>query len=151
MGSLEDPGDHHTQPASARHGAPSAGRSGSRSGKPKLVVLSTFPVFPMRGGGQVRCSFLYSALAPRFEVGIVSIARPGDLGMTRELAPGVREITVSKAPDHEAAEHALEQRAGTAVTDVAASMFVSRNPPYLDAVAREARGAAAVLLRTHFC
>jgi glycosyltransferase involved in cell wall biosynthesis len=147
---LGDPGHHHTQTASARREAPSAGRSGYRSGKPKLVVLSTFPVFPMRGGGQVRCSFLYSALAPRFDVGIVSIARPGDVGMTRELAPGVREITVSKAPDHEAAEHALEQRAGTAVTDVAASMFVSRNPPYLDVVAKEARGAAAVLLAHPF-
>jgi glycosyltransferase involved in cell wall biosynthesis len=126
-------------------------RGGHRSGgKPRLVVLSTFPVFPMRGGGQVRCSFLYSALAPWFDVTIVSIGRASDASMTRELAPGVRETTVPKSAEHEAAERALEEQAGTAVTDIAASMFIGRNPPYLDALRSEAQGATAILLAHPF-
>jgi glycosyltransferase involved in cell wall biosynthesis len=113
--------------------------------RPRLVVALTFPVFPARGGGQVRVLNLYGELARWFEIDLVCLASADAERGTRELAPGLREHTIPKTPEHADAELALEREAGTVLTDVAMIPLHALTPAYGQAIGRLAAGARAVV------
>lgn len=113
---------------------------------PKLVVATTFPIFPARGGGQTRVLGLYGALARRgVEVEVVALVGRTDRAGTRELAPGLREVRVPKSAALDGAEWELQKRAGVPVTDLALGLHPQLAPAYGEALATAARGAAAVV------
>jgi glycosyltransferase involved in cell wall biosynthesis len=120
------------------------------SRRPRLVVPSTFPVHPRRGGGQVRCYCLYGAMTPWFDVQIVSLGSPDDAAADYKLGDAARETVVPKGHEHQSAEVTLTARVGTPTTDVAASLFIDRSPNYLDALKEASRRADAVLLAHPF-
>jgi hypothetical protein len=111
--------------------------------RPRLVVALTFPVFPARGGGQVRVLHLYRELARWFEIDLVCLAAADAEATTRTLAPGLREHTVPKTARHAAAELELEREAGTVVTDVAMVRLHGLTPSYGETIGRLAAGARA--------
>ena len=115
--------------------------------RPKLLVATSFPVFPPRGGGQARVFGLYTALAARgVDVEIVSLVSFGERGGIAEITPGVREWRVPMTAEHHRAEYMLHVRAGVPVRDLCLTLHGDLTPAYgeaLAAVAEKAVGAVA--------
>lgn len=112
----------------------------------RIVVATSFPVSPARGGGQMRVLGLYGALARLgVEVDVVALVDRHEPRRTRELAPGLRETRVPKTAAHNAAEARLVERAGLPMTDIGLALHHELTPGYGDAVAALADGAAAVV------
>ncbi|MDQ1446658.1 MAG: hypothetical protein QOI20_3122, partial [Acidimicrobiaceae bacterium] len=140
---------------SAEPGAPAGalavGRVQRRTRRARrLVVVSTFPIHPRMGGGQLRCFHLYRHLASRFDVEAVCLGGPQDVQQEIELAPGYVETVVPKSAEHEAAERAIHAEAGLPVTDIVASMHIDKTPAYLEALHKASLGADAVILADPF-
>ncbi len=106
----------------------------------KIVVASTYPVYPPRGGGQNRIFYLYRALARHMDVELVCLTCQGD-GGRREIAPGIWETRVPKTPRHGQKEHKIEQRCGIPVTDMAMLLLAHETPQFLAAVMAAAKDA----------
>lgn len=123
-------------------GAPRAASAGRGR---KLVLVSTFPIFPPRHGGQSRTFHLFRALGPEFETTIVSLCPHGEPPLDAEIAPGVREVRIPKSAEHEQRERKLFAEVGTPITDVALPELHRFTPELREAVRREARGACAVV------
>lgn len=128
--------------------APAA--AAARPPKPKLVVLSTFRVYPPLGGGQLRCFHLCGAMTERFDVEIVSLAPHGTPPTSLDLAPGFTETVAPKSLLHEQQEHALHAAAGFPVTDIAASALIAESPAYLTALRNALRGSVGAVLAHPF-
>ena len=111
----------------------------------RLVVATTFPIFPALGGGQSRVFNLYRELARAFPVDVVCLTwdeRPGD----RLVAPGLREIRVPMSPEHRRADHAVRARlGGLSVTDVLMPELLHLTPAYAAALAAACADASAAV------
>jgi glycosyltransferase involved in cell wall biosynthesis len=121
--------------------APAAAASPRR----KLVVATTFAIYPPRHGGQSRVFHLYRALAPEFETTIVSVCPAEEPPFDEEIAPGLREVRVPMTREHQKREHAMQAKVGTPVTDVCMPRLHELTPAIRETLEREARGAAAVI------
>jgi glycosyltransferase involved in cell wall biosynthesis len=109
----------------------------------KLVVTTTFPIWPPRFGGQSRVFHLYRELAREFEIVIVALA---DSSLTRaetQMAPGLREVRIPKSKQHSAREAAIGALFEMPVSDIVAPELYHLTPDYVDALAREAQDATA--------
>ncbi len=114
--------------------------------RPRLLVATSFPVHPPRGGGQQRVVGLYSALARLgVDVEIVSLAAFEDRGGVVESAPGIRERRVPMTAEHHRAEYALHMRAGVPVRDLVLALHGDLTPAYGEALAAVGEGAAAAV------
>jgi glycosyltransferase involved in cell wall biosynthesis len=111
----------------------------------RLVLVSTFGIYPPRHGGQSRIYNLYSKLQPEYETTIISFGEAGSESSTREIAPGLREVRVAKSREHEALEQEIAREVGTPVTDVVMPELHRHSPLFGAALAREAEGAHAVI------
>lgn len=136
-------------------GASGVGSAGRRVNRPaprarRIVVVSTFPIHPRQGGGQLRSFYLYRALADRYDVEAVSLTGPLDARQEFELAERFYETSVPKSARHEAEEQALGRQVGVPITDIAASLLFRRTPAYLAALRRACAGTDAVLLAHPF-
>jgi glycosyltransferase involved in cell wall biosynthesis len=120
-------------------------RSAARGPRRKLVVASTFSIFPPRHGGQMRTLHLFRAMAPEFETVVVSLGRSDEPPMDTEIAPGVREVRVPMSPEHERRERKVEAEMGTPVTDVVMPELHVLTPRLRETLERESRDACAVV------
>lgn len=120
---------------------------GSR-GLPKLVVLTTFSIFPPRHGGQARVFHLYRQLARWFDITIVSTTQAGHTTREQLIAPGLREIRVSKSRKHQQQELALRRALGVPIEDVAMLGFWQDSPELIDTI-REACADAWRVITCH--
>jgi glycosyltransferase involved in cell wall biosynthesis len=116
-----------------------------RGPRRKLVVASTFPIFPPRHGGQMRTLHLFRAMAPEFETVVVSLGRSSEPPLDAEIAPGVREVRVPMSPEHERRERKVEAEMGTPVTDVVMPELHALTPRLREVLERESRDACAVV------
>lgn len=130
--------------------APLHARRPTRDGKPRLVVVSTFPIWPPRGGGQLRCFHLYGGLTEGFDVDVLSLGAPDAAPGTKELGPGFTETVVPKSAEHQRAEDEITRHAGIPVTDIAASELTPLTPGFGQELARLLRGASGVILAHPF-
>jgi len=112
----------------------------------KVVVLSTYPIEPARGGGQLRCRHLFEPLGADRDVVFMCLAFPGESASRRMVAPGVRQIVVPRSEAHVATEAEVESKAGIPVTDIAAAMFIDKTPAYLEELAAALDGADLAIL-----
>jgi glycosyltransferase involved in cell wall biosynthesis len=114
--------------------------------RPRLLVATSFPVHPPRGGGQQRIAGLYSALARLgVDVEIVSLVGFEERGGRVAIAPGVCEWRVPMTAEHHRAEYALHMRAGVPVRDLALALHPDLTPAYGDALAAAAESAVATV------
>lgn len=121
------------------------------SGRPRIVVTSTFPIWPPRNGGQMRIFHLYSAVARDLDVEIICQAPPSTPPSLRQIAPGVWERVVPRTPAHDAAEMEVTHRVGLPVTDVVAGRLTPVfSPQYVAALRAAAVGAVGVVLADPF-
>jgi glycosyltransferase involved in cell wall biosynthesis len=117
-----------------------------RPGRPKLVVTTTFPLYPPVGGGQLRAFHLYRALAEVYDVEVVSMA-PMDHPASRVVhAPGFVSTVVPKSDAHDRRERDIELRARIPITDIVASALMPLTPEYGEALQRALADADAVVL-----
>jgi glycosyltransferase involved in cell wall biosynthesis len=114
----------------------------------KIVVGSTFGIFPPWGGGQLRIFHLYRQLARGCPVDVIALVAGDERRLRRELAPGLTEIRVPKSTRHVAAEAALEAQAGVPVTDVAFPELHELTPEFAESVAASA-AEGGVLVASH--
>jgi glycosyltransferase involved in cell wall biosynthesis len=118
----------------------------ARSGRPRVVALSTFAVHPRRGGGQLRALQLLAALGRSCDVELLSLVPHGEAVRRVELAPGLAETVVPKSAEHEAREQEIAAEVGLPVTDIVAASLITRTPEYLDRLRAAAAGARAAVL-----
>ncbi len=112
----------------------------------RLMVATSFPVTPVRGGGQARIFHFYQNLAPAYSTEIVTLAPAGTEACTLEIAPGVREIRIPKSAAHEAAECQISSQVEWfPVTDVALPRLLHLTPRYLEALAAASAEADTVV------
>jgi glycosyltransferase involved in cell wall biosynthesis len=116
------------------------------SGRRKLTVATTFPVYPPQGGGQLRVFNLYRQLASRYDIEIVSLGMVDTAPTTTEIAPGLTEIRIPKSLAHETAERDISARMDKiAVTDVVAARLMALTPDYRDVLRTRCRGSVAAI------
>lgn len=129
-----------------RQDAASAADVRGGGSRPRLVVTSTFPVWPPRNGGQLRAYHLYRALGRWYDVHLVAQAPSSLPTANREIAPGLIEHVVPRTRAHEAAEAEITGQVGVPVTDVVAGRTSNLTPRYAATLAGLMEGAAGVLL-----
>lgn len=113
----------------------------------KVVVATTFPVFPPRGGGQSRVFHLYRELAASCDIQIVSLAAARDAPLDGEIAPGVWETRIPKTEEHERREAEISRDVEwVPITDIALLRLYDSTPAYGAALGDAARSSDIVVL-----
>ena len=72
-------------------------RTARRRAREKLVVTTTFPIAPPRGGGQARIFHLYRHVARSMDVDIVSLCNFGEPGFSGTSRPGCASFAFQKS------------------------------------------------------
>lgn len=122
-----------------------ARKPATRGNKRRMVVATTFPIYPPRGGGQARIYHLYRAWSERYDISIVSLGAVGD-ALDQEIAPGLREIRVPKTVEHLRAEERFSAEVGwVPITDIVASRLIDKTPVFMDRLRDACRGADIVV------
>jgi glycosyltransferase involved in cell wall biosynthesis len=111
----------------------------------KITVALTYPVYPPRGGGQLRNYHIYRHLARWFGVDLVTFTGSEFSPFRREIAPSLYEIRIPKSQEHQAKEWEIEAKLGHVCTDVAMLELYHYTPDYLDALHASASHADAVV------
>jgi len=127
-------------------GGPSTRRPAPRPTRPdrRVLVLSTYPAVPTRGGGQVRMAQLYGRLRERFDVTLLTLDDAGGAGGTTEIAPGFTQTVVEKSAAHRDVEDAMDRSVGVPIGDIAAAAAATSTPDLVDRA--RASGADVVVL-----
>jgi glycosyltransferase involved in cell wall biosynthesis len=113
----------------------------------KIVITSTFPVFPPINGGQCRIFYLYGYLARYFDVEIVAVTSAYEPPSHKSIAPGLTETRVPKSKDHEAKESLMAKMAGNIpVTDIAMPELIGLTPAYSDALLKASSKADLIIV-----
>lgn len=96
--------------------------------KKKIVVLSTYPVFPKQHGGQLRIYNLYYNLRDEFDITVISF---NDKGQYHKYdKDGFVEISVPKTQKHQDQEWQIEREVGIPITDIAMEKLSTHTPEY---------------------
>lgn len=111
----------------------------------KITVVSTYGVYPPRGGGQNRIFYLYKELAKTMRVEIVALVHESERYQKCEIAPNLFEIRVPKSPEHAAKEYEMSQKAGIPITDIAMLYLPDATPALIEAFRESAADALAVV------
>jgi len=94
----------------------------------KITVVTTYPIYPPRGGGQNRVFYLYKELAKTMIVDIVCLVHEKEAYKKSEIGPNLFEIRVPKTKEHAEEEHEMEKEAGIPVTDIAMLYLYNKTP-----------------------
>ncbi len=111
----------------------------------KIVVATTFPVYPPQGGGPCRIFHLYREVAKQVEVDLVTLIDHGEPGGKAEVAPGLFEIRVPKSRAHQDAECEMQGLARAPVADIAAIRHYDKTPELVERLAKASKGARAAV------
>ena len=130
-----------THTASAQAANANAPAVITRRAKPLLGVLNTFPIAPVVSGGKLRLHGLYSRVAEQFDVQFINLVSPDAREEVRVLGTGFSERLVPKSRALFEEEMRLQETLGTSVEDLAAAMYPSTAPQWLDAIDTLAREA----------
>ena len=120
-----------------------ATRPGNR---PRLVLLSTYPIHNPRGGGQLRCFHLYRHLTDSFDIDFVTLTDVDSPEWTASAQPGLTETAIPRSRAHHDAEVAASIPAGVPVSDLLGGSLISLTPRYLSILHERLRGADAAVL-----
>ncbi|UQZ91444.1 glycosyltransferase (plasmid) [Deltaproteobacteria bacterium Smac51] len=124
------------------------GRGRKNTDRKKLTVVTTYNVYPPKGGGQSRVYNLYKCLADDYDIEIVSLmAGDPDLPSVITPTPGLTEIRVFKTPNHIEMDRKMKQKAGDVAADDIVAMSVEKyTPKYMKSLAESVEKADAVML-----
>ncbi len=114
----------------------------------KLVVTSTFPIYPPRGGGQARTFHLYKNIAKTIETEIVSFGLPEDSPVSNLISPRLTECRVPKSQRHQEMECNMQESAGTPITDIG-MIYYSKDTPDYGSALKEAIDQSDCVVLSH--
>lgn len=117
-----------------------------RTGKPKVVVLATFSVFPARYGGPLRAWHLYRDLSSRFDVEFLCLGSSWATSGDRQLQPGLIQRVVYRSDDHQREAQKWAAEVGTDVSDIIAGQLSDNSPDFMTQARRSLADADLVLL-----
>ncbi|MCR5719094.1 MAG: glycosyltransferase family 4 protein, partial [Lachnospiraceae bacterium] len=101
------------------------------SDQKKLVVLSTFRIYPPEGGGRSRTFSLYKSLAKRFDVTLVSMDQGDQLRIKRRIAENMVEYTIPRSVKQSEEERDLFRKVDRIpVSDIAVLMYPDMTPDF---------------------
>ena len=133
---LKDAQTPATKPASA---------NASRSSRPRLTVINTFPIMPVVSGGQLRLYGLYRHLASKVDVHFVNLCPPSILRQTRQIAHGLTEECIPKSRQFSRMEDRLQQQLKASVGDLAAALHPSLLNDWVSAISRSVGNSQTVI------
>ena len=116
----------------------------------RVTTVSTYGIYPPRGGGQLRYLHLYGAAARHVDIEIMSLVAPPFATTSTEIAPGLVETAVAASLEHHAVDQDLSGRLATPTTDIVAGRDVELSPAYLEALAASVARSDVVLLSHPF-
>jgi glycosyltransferase involved in cell wall biosynthesis len=102
--------------------------------KKKVLVLSTYPCFPPRGGGQHRLYNIYSRLVKEYEVTLCSIVESNKGHQCVVLPEGFEQICIPQSKEHAEAQWLMEQKIGKNLYDVAMIENIEKSDNYVQTV-----------------
>lgn len=121
----------------------------SNRGRRRMTVALTFPVYPPRGGGQVRVFHLYKELARHVDVELITSCGPTEPALRQEIAEGMTEIRIPRTERHQDAENAYSSRVNwTPVTDIVMPKLYTLTPNFVAAL-RESAKESDVVVASH--
>lgn len=113
--------------------------------KEKITVVTTYPIYPPRGGGQNRIFYLYKEIAKNMIVDIVCLAHESESFRKIEIAPNLFEIRVPKTQSHAIKEWEIEKEAGIPITDIAMLYLYDDTPQLVDEIKKSAKDSKYVI------
>lgn len=116
------------------------------SGRPRVVVPTTFAVHRPVGGGQLRARHLYGGLARHLDVEIVGLVDWNTPPSSVEIAPGLVETLVPRTATARDACLQTSLTVGVPVADIVSGHQPGLTPGYLAALAEAVEGADTVVL-----
>ena len=111
----------------------------------KIVVATTFPVWPPLNGGQKRIYHLYRELGRRADVVLVTLSGNHAFSRREDIAPGLTEVSVPKSEGHLKYERDLGSRLGASVGDIAAIEGYRLSPEFKKTLSRQCSNADMVV------
>ena len=84
----------------------------------KIVVTSTFPIYPPVGGGQMRTYNLYKNVAKKFNVEIISFTNCDGKYFSDYIGENLFETRIPKSKEHQQEEWKIEKKLGLPVSDI---------------------------------
>lgn len=101
------------------------------TGKQKMLVLSTYPIFPSQGGGQERIYNVYRLLSEHFDITILSL-RPSDKPFARnDITDTCLEISIPQSRNHSIAQWQIQEEMKHTVTDILMAHLVHLTPKFI--------------------
>lgn len=122
-------------------------KSTNQKSTKKATVVTTYPIYPPRGGGQNRVFYLYKELAKSITVDLVCLVHESESYQKREIAPNLFEIRVPKTQVHAQKEWEIEQKTGIPITDIA-MLDLYEETPLLKEKIRESFETSDFLIAT---
>lgn len=100
------------------------------NGRKKIVVTSTFSVYPPQGGGQARIFNLYKEVARKCDVEIVAFDGMDKKVSRSMIAPYLIENRIPKSAEQHQEEIKMEAGVGIPITDIAMITLSGLTPGY---------------------
>lgn len=110
-----------------------------------LTVVTTYPIYPPRGGGQNRVFYLYKELSKFFNITVVSLVHALGKVSKKELAPNFYEIQVPKTLQHIQTEETIQNKAGIPITDIALIDIYNLTPEYVNQIKISSQSADFII------
>lgn len=123
----------------------SAYESSSIGCRKKIVLTSTFPIYPPQGGGQARIYNLYKELAKKYEVEVVSFTGMDQPAFSGYIANHFYETRIPKSVKHQEEETNLEMTVGLPITDIVMPLVSKYTPEYGKALEKAINSADLVV------
>ena len=102
-----------------------------KKSRKKILVLTTYSIYPPRGGGQHRLYNLYKNLSKHFDITVLSIIEYCKNYSDRILRDGLREICIPQSKEHGEKQWEIEKKTGLDLFDVAMIENVPFSKNYL--------------------
>ncbi len=109
----------------------------------KIVVLSTYPIYPPRGGGQNRIFYLYKEIAKDFDVEIISLTE--NESSFKEIAPNLFEKRIKKGDEFLKYEGKMSEFTKVPVSDVAVMEYFDKIPSLKEEFLKSSKDASLVI------
>jgi glycosyltransferase involved in cell wall biosynthesis len=110
----------------------------------KILIPSTFPVYPALGGGQRRIFNIAKELSSDYDVIIISFSPSPRLEIS-EIDHALREVKIPRSEKQKELFHDLEQKFGQPAEDVALVAGYRENPIFLEILQNELKNADLVI------
>jgi glycosyltransferase involved in cell wall biosynthesis len=118
----------------------------SEKNKEKIIVLSTYPVFPRKHGGQLRIFNLYKNLTAKYDITIISLTKEPK-GYEKRIN-NLKEICIPMSQKHIEKEWEIERDIGIPITDIVMRQLSYLTPLYQETIDTKAM-TANILITAH--